>query len=51
MVIPTMTALIDLYADVSKVDRAPLVETHGTRRRSPLATPVRELPLRLSVIA
>ena len=33
------------------MDRAPLVETRGTRRRSPPAAPVRELPLRLPVIA
>ena len=32
-------------------DRAPLVEIPGTRRRSPPTTPVRELPLRLPVIA
>jgi hypothetical protein len=33
------------------MDRAPLVETRDTRRRSLPATPVRELPLRLPVIA
>jgi hypothetical protein len=38
-------------AMVLRMDRAPLVEIHGTRRGSPLATPVRELPLRLPVIA
>ncbi len=47
----TQPVLADLPALCMRVDRAPLVETHGTRRRSPLATPVRELPLRLSVIA
>jgi len=33
------------------MDRAPRVETVGIRRLSPLGTPVRELPLRLPVIA
>ena len=35
----------------SSMDRAPLVETPHTGRRSPPATPVRELPLRLPGIA
>jgi hypothetical protein len=33
------------------VDRAPRVEIHDTRCRSSPTTPVRELPLRLPVIA
>ena len=35
----------------SSMDRAPLVENPSIRRLSPLTTPVRELPLRLPVIA
>jgi len=33
------------------MDRAPRVEIHGTRRLSLPTAPVRELPLRLPVIA
>jgi hypothetical protein len=34
-----------------KMDRAPLVEISSIRRLPPSTAPVRELPLRLSVIA
>jgi len=39
------------YERSDVMDRAPLVETRSTRRRSSPAAPVRELPLRLPVIA